>query len=200
MVILFRYLKARIRAFAPLSCFTSPRSDLVGGWERWRFLIDMRCSNRLVDPSVEIRCTGDFRSRLIMDHGSAVDKGSILWLGDECGEPGSILIKENAYVGPYCFLGSCHELVIGEYSMIGAHSYLITVNHLAERSGIPFARQGYCGASIAIGKNVWLGSHVVVLPGVHIGNNAVIGAGAVVTKNVPSGETWVGVPAAPILK
>ena len=56
-------------------------------------------------------------------------------------------------------------------------------------------KQGYRGANIKIGKNVWLGAHVVVLPGVEIGDNAVIGAGAVVIKNVPAGETWLGVPA-----
>lgn len=200
MVNLYGYLRAKCRAFAPLSSFFSPRPDVVGGWTRWRYLVDMRRSNRLVDPSVEIRCSGDFRNQLILSRGAAVDKGSILWLGQECGEIGRILIRENAYVGPYCFLGSCHELEIGEDSLIGAQSYLITVNHRAERSGIALANQGYRGASIKIGRNVWLGAHVVVLPGVQIGDNAVIGAGAVVTKNVPEGETWIGVPAAPMVR
>lgn len=200
MASLYGYLRARFRAFAPLSCFLSPRPDVVSGWSRWRYFVDMRRSNRLLDPSVEIRCFGDFRSRLILSRGAAVDKGTILWLGEECGELGRILIGDNAYVGPYCFLGSCHGLEIGEDSLIGAQSYLITVNHRAERSGIALAAQGYHGASIKIGRNVWLGAHVVVLPGVQIGDNAVIGAGAVVTKNVPEGETWIGVPAAPMVR
>jgi len=197
---LYEYLRANFRAFAPLSCFFSPRPDVVSGWARWRYFVDMRRSNRLIDPSVEIRCSGDFRNRLTLSRGATLDKGSIIWLGEECGELGRILIRDNVYVGPYCFLGSCHELEIGENSLIGAQSYLITVNHRSERSGIALADQGYRGASIKIGRNVWLGAHVVVLPGVHIGDNAVIGAGAIVTKNVPEGETWVGVPAAPIVR
>jgi len=42
---------------------------------------------------------------------------------------------------------------------------------------------------------VWIGCHVVILPGVTIGDHAVIGAGAVVNKDVPPWEKWGGVPA-----
>ena len=55
--------------------------------------------------------------------------------------------------------------------------------------------RGFDGADVQIGTNVWIGCHVVVLPGVTIGDHAIIGAGAVVTKTVPAGETWAGVPA-----
>jgi maltose O-acetyltransferase len=55
--------------------------------------------------------------------------------------------------------------------------------------------QGYEGKPITIGRNVWLGAHVIVLPGVTIGDNAVVGAGSVVTTSVSGGEIWAGVPA-----
>lgn len=48
---------------------------------------------------------------------------------------------------------------------------------------------------IILGNNVYVGNNVLLLPGVTLGDNVVIGAGAVVTKNVPSGEVWAGVPA-----
>ena len=35
----------------------------------------------------------------------------------------------------------------------------------------------------------------MVLAGVSIGDGAIVGAGAVVTKSVPAGEIWAGVPA-----
>jgi acetyltransferase-like isoleucine patch superfamily enzyme len=51
------------------------------------------------------------------------------------------------------------------------------------------------GAPIIIGEYVWLGVNVVVLAGVKIGDGAVLAAGSVVTKSVPSGQLWGGVPA-----
>lgn len=46
-----------------------------------------------------------------------------------------------------------------------------------------------------IGKHVVIGLGAIILPGVRIGDGATIAAGAVVTKNVPAGETWAGLPA-----
>ena len=40
-----------------------------------------------------------------------------------------------------------------------------------------------------------MGSHASVLPGVQVGDNAIVGAGAVCTKDVPTGATVIGVPA-----
>ena len=79
--------------------------------------------------------------------------------------------------------------------MIGAHTYITTVNHVTRRKDIPYSKQGFEGADVKIGNNVWIGCHVTILPGVTIEDHAIIGAGAVVTRDVPSGETWVGVPA-----
>lgn len=50
-------------------------------------------------------------------------------------------------------------------------------------------------APVVIGRKVWLGAAVTVLPGVTIGDDAVVGAGAVVTKDVPANAIVAGVPA-----
>ena len=47
---------------------------------------------------------------------------------------------------------------------------------------------------IAIGNNVWIGGHTVVMQGVTIGDNTVIGAGSVVTHDIPAGVVAVGSP------
>lgn len=46
-----------------------------------------------------------------------------------------------------------------------------------------------------IGKGASIGAGSVVLCGIEIEEKAMIGAGSVVTKNVPTGELWVGNPA-----
>jgi len=189
-----QYLYAKYRAFAPVSCFDTPRSDVLHGWRRWRWLVRQRQSGRLLEPSIRVQGElSDLDDRLILGKGVHLDQGVIVWLGET---QGSICLWERVYVGPYAYLGtSGHKLEIGADTMIGAHSYVITENHGTQQKGVPYARQGYVGADVLIGKNVWIGCHVTILPGVTIGNNAIIGAGAVVTKNIPSGETWGGVPA-----
>lgn len=48
---------------------------------------------------------------------------------------------------------------------------------------------------VEIGNDVWIGSNVVILPGVKVGDGAVLAAGAVVRKDVPPYAIVGGVPA-----
>ena len=47
---------------------------------------------------------------------------------------------------------------------------------------------------IIIEDDVWLGSRVIVLPGVTIGKGSIIGAGTVLTKSVPPYSIVAGNP------
>ncbi|MGB9928788.1 MAG: DapH/DapD/GlmU-related protein, partial [Methanosarcina sp.] len=73
----------------------------------------------------------------------------------------------------------------------GQNVILATLNH-----GIsPDKRNITYPKPIIIGKNVWIGSGAIVVPGITIGDNAVIAAGAVVTKDVNENTVVAGVPA-----
>lgn len=47
---------------------------------------------------------------------------------------------------------------------------------------------------IEVGDNVMIGSNSIILPNVRIGSNVIIAAGAIITKDIPSGEIWGGCP------
>jgi acetyltransferase-like isoleucine patch superfamily enzyme len=50
-------------------------------------------------------------------------------------------------------------------------------------------------APVSIGDRAWIGGDATVLKGVTIGEESVIGLGSIVTRDVPPGEIWAGIPA-----
>jgi UDP-3-O-[3-hydroxymyristoyl] glucosamine N-acyltransferase len=54
------------------------------------------------------------------------------------------------------------------------------------------------GGSTIVAKGAWVAPSASLLQQLYIGENATIGVGAVVTKNIPAGETWTGMPARPL--
>jgi len=51
---------------------------------------------------------------------------------------------------------------------------------------------------IIVEDDVWIGSGAILLPGVRVHHTSIVGAGAVVTRDVPSFTVVAGVPAQPI--
>ncbi|WP_420838165.1 sugar O-acetyltransferase [Bifidobacterium felsineum] len=84
------------------------------------------------------------------------------------------------------------EIFIGDHTMIGPNVTLVTTGHPIR----PDLREKLAQFSepIHIGRNVWIGANVTVLPGVTIGDNSVIGACSVVTKDIPANSVAVGAP------
>ena len=80
--------------------------------------------------------------------------------------------------------------------MMGPECYIYTRSHSFDRTDIPMMEQGYGEVKpVVIGNDVWIGSRVTIMPGVHIGNGVIIGASAVVTKDVPDYAVVGGSPA-----
>ena len=63
------------------------------------------------------------------------------------------------------------------------------------RQGVTVGNNGKAMRGPIIGDNVKFGAHSIVIGDITIGDGAQIAAGAVVTKDVPSGATVAGVPA-----
>lgn len=105
-----------------------------------------------------------------------------------------ISIGNNSGLGLNCHVRG--PLVIGDNVMMGPDVRIITNNHCTERTDIPMCQQGDMpSAKVTIGNDVWIGTRVIILPGVTIGDGAIIAAGAVVSKDVPEYAVVGGVPA-----
>lgn len=103
----------------------------------------------------------------------------------------NLTLGKDVFINVGCRFQDTGGITIGDGSLIGHGSTLTTLNHSVD----PGRRADMTPAPIVIGRQVWLGAAVTVVPGVTIGDGAIVGAGAVVTKNVAAGAIVGGVPA-----
>jgi acetyltransferase-like isoleucine patch superfamily enzyme len=111
---------------------------------------------------------------------------------------GSLSIGSEVYIGDNTIISSAESIRIGNGTLI-AHNVQIFDNtshpldwrqreyHFRKLLGLP--KQGHfdiATSPVIIGCNCWLGFGCIILKGVTVGDRAIIGAGAVVTKDVPS--------------
>ena len=161
------------------------------------------------------RKTGE-REPLVIGSGAVIGAGVVLYAGSVIEEDAMVAdlasIREDCHIGKAAIIGrsvmaECNvtvgprsriqtashltgELVIEEDVFLGAE--VVTMNDKYMGRGV----KEYSGPRIRNRERV--GCNATVLPGVVIGEDAIVGAGAVVVKDVPTGETHVGVPASPI--
>lgn len=103
-------------------------------------------------------------------------------------------IGDRSGVGVNCRLSG--RIIIGNDVMMGPNCVMRTYSHAHDRIDIPMNQQGFELEQVMhIGDDVWIGTNVIILPGVNIGSHCIIGAGAVVTKDVPDYAVVGGVPA-----
>ena len=163
------------------------------GHRRWRGHFHKR-EWRKIHRSIEIRDDQPISvENVTLGIGTCLERQITLWLGPSKGA--GVHLSEHVFVGRNTYLGGDAKLSIGTRSMIGAYSYITTSNHACDRLDVPISQQGYRSAPISIGRDVWIGAHVTILPGVTIGDQSIVGAGAVVTKSIPLRQVWAGVPA-----
>ena len=93
----------------------------------------------------------------------------------------NIRLGAHVHINLDCTIG--HDVVLDDYTTLAPGVHLSGCVH--------------CG------KRVYIGTGAVIINGtqenpITIGDDAIIGAGACVTKSIPAGQTWVGVPAKPL--
>lgn len=119
----------------------------------------------------------------------------------------------------HCRQGSTPLLSIGSGCSFGEYNNISAVDHITIGDGFlsgkwvtitdnshgdtsvstlripPRQREVVSKGPVSIGRNVWAGDKVTILPGVRIGDGVVIGANSVVTKDIPPYCVVCGSPA-----
>ena len=86
------------------------------------------------------------------------------------------------------------RITVGDDVLFGPE-VMVTAAGYRFDDGAPVTAQAMDEGDIDIGRDVWLGTRAIVLPGVTIGAGAIIGAGALVRSDIPPFAIAVGVPA-----
>jgi serine O-acetyltransferase len=101
----------------------------------------------------------------------------------------NIYLPWNAEIGPGLHIAHFGFLIVHPQTKIGEYCNLsqgvtIGVKHGGSYQGVP-----------NIGNRVYIAPNAVIIGGIDVGDDVVIGAGAIVTKSVPSRAVVVGNPA-----
>ena len=105
------------------------------------------------------------------------------------GTEGRITIGDRATLDSFCRLFGHGSIDIGEDTQIGPGCLITTTDHDYE-DNLTVRFKG-----VRIGRRVWIGANVTILPGVEIGDDAVVEAGSVVMKTLPPRCVALGIPA-----
>ena len=151
------------------------------------------CLNNLYDFNQTRPTELDKREKMLKQMFAEIGEGCYIepplhanWGGKHCH------FGKNVYCNFNLTLVDDTHIYVGDYSKFGPNVVIATAGHPI----LPELREKayQYNAPVKIGKCVWLGAGVIVLPGVEIGDNSVIGAGSVVTKNIPANCVAVGNP------
>jgi virginiamycin A acetyltransferase len=182
-------LKATIRLAALIA---------VGPFLLWHWLWVL-----LIGPDRALECSSEMLSLLPGLAGQYLRRAFLAWTLAEC-HPTAVIcfgvllskagarIGPNVYIGPRCHIGLAHIerdalLAAGVHVTSGART------HGIDDPSRPIREQTGVTSAVCIGAGAWIGSSAVIMA--DVGSGSVIGAGAVVTRPLPSLVVAAGVPA-----
>lgn len=113
-----------------------------------------------------------------------------------------IIFGNHVQINDYVHISAINNVTIGDHTLIASHVYISDNSHGSYAGNandtsplIPPIERQYMVKPVQIGKNVWIGEGVIIMPGTSIGDGCVIGAHSIVTQNIPANCIAVGAPA-----
>ncbi|MGH9478256.1 MAG: acyltransferase [Terriglobales bacterium] len=106
-------------------------------------------------------------------------------------------LGRGVFIGDFCSLGHCQ---VGARTLIASNVQILSGRHQHGRTpdGTVFGGDAGRFTQVRIGEDCWIGASAIVMA--DVGARSTVGAGAVVTRPVPSDTVVVGNPARPLLK
>jgi acetyltransferase-like isoleucine patch superfamily enzyme len=101
---------------------------------------------------------------------------------------------DSVFVGRGSEFDVLEKVSVGDHTVIAPGCFITDHNH-GTSPNRRIDQQPCISSAIEIGRDVWLGTNVVVVAGIKIGDGAVVAANAVVTRDVPPMAIVAGVPA-----
>lgn len=108
---------------------------------------------------------------------------------------GSVKIGDDVEIGSQTCIdrGALSDTVIGDHTKINNLCHIAHNNRIGRNVTITGC-VNLSGGNI-IDDNVWIAPNATLKGYIHVGECSIVGMGAVVTKDIPANETWVGNPA-----
>ena len=108
---------------------------------------------------------------------------------------GNVFIGDDVEIGANTCIdrGALSDTVIGDHTKINNLCHVAHNNRIGKNVTIT-ACVNISGSNV-IDDNVWIAPNASVRGFIHLGEGCLLGMGAVATKDIPAGETWVGNPA-----
>ncbi|MGI6400632.1 MAG: acyltransferase [Thermoguttaceae bacterium] len=105
----------------------------------------------------------------------------------------NLFVGDDVWLGPNCVFLLRDPIVIEDEAIIGHKVMITSTNHTSVNGSYRYGKGK--SAPITIKRGSWIGSHVVVLPGVTVGRGTVVGANSVVNRSLPDYCVCAGLPA-----
>jgi UDP-3-O-[3-hydroxymyristoyl] glucosamine N-acyltransferase len=158
----------------------------------------------------------NFTARIDIGKGCVIGPHAVIYYDVEIGSHTLISdgasIREQSKIGSRCIIGRYvtvnYATLIGNDVKVQDHTWLAGNMKIGDKvfisGGVTTANDNLMGASGYVEEDiigptienaVRIGAGAIILPKVIVGENALIAAGAVVTKDVPAGQTAKGIPA-----